>query len=187
MTAAYQVNAYQNNAYQVGPLVFDPAFQPCVFQFDAFQTAECPVPPEPIMDGHDGGRRKKALKKLRELEDKRIAMVREDGERRKLLLRHAIDPEAKAEYEAKLARENAISTENPQKAAKEGVKNAVQEEIAKIDAEIAKIENLKRNMQLQSIIKAELNTIMTERAVREQQIRKQIRDADDELALMMMM
>ena len=179
---AYQINAYQNNAYQVG-LDSIPAFDGCAFQFDAFQAAPCPNPPPIDNDSHDGGRRKKALKKLRELEEKRIRMVREDGERRKLLLRHAIDPEAKAEYEAKLAEMKIEAPVNDVKAVESAVKN----EIAKIDAEIAKIENLKRNMQLQSIIKAELNTIMTERAVREQQIRKQIRDADDELALMMMM
>lgn len=180
MTTAYQVNAYQPNAYQTQAVVAQPAFEACSFQFGAFQSDVCPIPPEPVLnDGHDGGR-KKALKKLKELEDKRIAMVRKDAEHRKMLIRHAFDPEAKAEYEAKL-------NQAQQKVAKESNRNAVQAEIAKIDAEMAKIVNLRKNIQLQAILKAELATIQTQRAIRDREIDRQIREADDELALLMMM
>lgn len=176
MTTAYQVNAYQNNAYQIDVIAI-PAFDGCAFQFDAFQAAPCPVPPEPILnDGHDGGR-KKAQKKLRELEEKRIRMMREDGERRKLLIRHAIDPQAKLEYEAKLAAANKVA---------EPAKD-IAKEIEKIDRQIERVQKLKQNMKIQQFIQAELNVIKAERAVRDREIRRQIQEADDELALMMMM
>lgn len=170
---AYQLNAYQNNAYQVG---FDDvfAFDGCAFQFDAFQAAPCPSPPIDN-DTHDGGRRKKALKKLQELEDKRIALIREDAERRKLAIRHAIDPEAKAEYEAQLAAKDAKITKD------------INKELAKIDKQIENVQNLKQNIALQGVIKVELQNIMVARQIRAAEIQRQIRDADDELALLMLM
>ena len=196
MTAAYQPNAYQPNAYQTSggiaipafqanafqfgafqedELTAIPAFQPCVFQFDAFQTDVCPIPPEPILnDGHDGGR-KRAQKKLKELEDKRIALVREDAERRKMLIRHAIDPQAKAEYEARMAAKDAKITKD------------INKELAKIDKQIENVQNLKKNIALQGVIKVELQNMMVARQIRAAEIQRQIQEADDELALMMMM
>ena len=205
MTAAYQPNSYQPNAYQVSggvfipafdgcafqvtgfqanpcpiPPVGIPAFDGCTFQYNAFQASVCPIPPppEPILDGHDGGRRKKALKKIQELEDKRIEFVRKDAEHRKMLIRHALDPQAKAEYEKQIMR---VQSEG-----KPVVKDN-SAAIAKIDAEMARIERLKNNLKIQPLIRAELGRIQVERAVREREIRRQIQEADDELALMMMM
>ena len=176
MTAAYQVNAYQNNSFQTAGIIAIPAFDGCAFQFDAFQAAPCPVPPEPIInDGHDGGRRKKALKKLQDLEDKRIALVREDAERRKLAIRHAIDPQAKAEYEAKMAAKDAKITKD------------INKELAKIDKQIENVQNLKQNIALQAVIKVELQNMMVARQMRVAEIQRQIQEADDELALIMMM
>lgn len=175
MTAAYQVNAYQNNAYQTAGGVFIPAFDGCAFQFDAFQAAPCPIPPEPILnDGHDAGR-KKALKKLKELEDKRIEFMRKDAEHRKMLIRHAIDPQAKAEYEARMA-----------KLAQQGkpVEVAPAKEIDKIDKQIARME---KASQYNALIRNELNRIHYEREIHAHNIRMQIQEADDELALMLMM
>lgn len=183
MTTAYQVNAYQPNAYQTQAVVAQPAFEACSFQFGAFQSDVCPIPPEPVLnDGHDGGR-KKALKKLKELEDKRIAMVRKDAEHRKMLIRHAIDPQAKAEYEAKLRAQEAKFKD----VKAEHHEDATARELAHIDAEMAKITNLRQNLKYKAIISAELGKIQAERAIREHEIRKAIQQADDELALMMMM
>lgn len=184
MTAAYQVNAYQNNAYQTNGGVFIPAFDGCAFQFDAFQSAPCPVPPTPIYDGHDGGKnQRKHLKKLRELENARIKAVRDQAEHRKMLIRHAIDPEAKAEYESKIAAEKQklVSVESKAK------KIVAPKEIDKIDREIAKLEKLAQNLELKSIITSELARIHEARMMHEKEIARQIRQADDELALMMMM
>jgi hypothetical protein len=180
--ALINVPAFQEDAFQYSPLAFQmagpnlPAFDGCTFQFDAFQSAPCPTPPIDN-DSHDGGRKKRVRKKLQELEDKRIAMVREDGERRKMAIRFALDPQAKAEYEAKMLAETSQGKPAVDRTA----------EIAKIDAEIAKIQNLKQNRQLQSLLKVEYNNILAERQIRAAEIERQIREADDELALMMMM
>lgn len=171
---AYQLNAYQKNAYQTAEVIVLPAFDGCAFQFNAFQAAPCPVPPEPLFDGHDGGRRKKALKKLQDLEDKRIAMIREDGERRKLAIRHALDPQAKMEYETRMAAQNAPVRDIPK-------------EIAKIDSQIDRVANLKQNQLIQAYIKAELGKIQIQREIRNYEIQRQIQEADDELALLMFM
>lgn len=172
MTAAYQINAYQPDAYQTAGIGL-PAFQNDAFQFGAFQEAE-PIPPEPSQyEGHDAGRAKKALKKLRELEEMRIKAMREDGERRKMLIRLAVDPQARAEYEAATA--------------DKGKPVDYSKEIEKIDKQIEKIQNLKQNIALQGIIKVELQNMLVSRAIREQEIRRAIQEADDELALLMMM
>lgn len=184
MTAAYQINAYQNNAYQTNGGVFIPAFDGCAFQFDAFQAAPCPVPPEPILnDGHDGGR-KKALKKLKELEDKRIAMVREQNENRKMMLKFAIDPAAKAEHEAKLAAANQMQ---PSPDVARIGREAKEREIAKIDMQIARIEKMQKNAAIKQTIQQELGRIHSERAMREAEVAYQIKQADEELALLMLM
>ena len=186
MTAAYQINAYQPNAYQTAGGAFIPAFDGCAFQFDAFQASVCPIPPPPtpIYDGHDGGKKhQKHLKKLRELEDARIKAVRDQAEHRKMLIRHAIDPEEKARYEAKIEAEK-------QKLAQSGIKAKkvdAQKEVKAIDREIAKLEKLAQNLELKSIITAELARIHEARMAHEQEIARQIRQADDELALMMIM
>lgn len=182
MIPAYQLNSYQNNAYQVG-LEDIPAFDGCAFQFDAFQSAPCPNPPEPVMDGHDGGR-KKALKKLKELEDKRIKLVREQAENRKMMIRFALDPEAKAAHEAKLA---AVNQMQPTKDVVNVGRDAKEREIAKIDMQIARLAKIQKNAVLNAQIKAELGRIHTERQLREAEVARQIQEADDELALMMMM
>lgn len=185
MTAAYQVNAYQNNAYQTIGAVAIPAFDGCAFQFNAFQAAPCPIPPEPVdNDSHDGGRRKKALKKLKELEDKRIAVKRQQDEDRKMAIRFAIDPQAKAEYEAKML---ALEGKVPDLDTKAAERDAKQREIDKIDVQIARIEKMQQNAATKQAIKQELGRITSERQLRQMQIDKQIRDADDEMALMMLM
>lgn len=203
MTAAYQPNAYQPDAYQIGvaqpafqanafqfgafqeeELTGIPAFQPCVFQFDAFQTDVCPIPPEPIdNDSHDGGR-KKRLKKLRELEEKRIAIKRQQDEDRKMAIRFAIDPQAKAEYEAKML---ALEGKVPDLDTKAAERDAKQREIDKIDVQIARIEKMQQSAAVKQAIQQELGRIATERQIRQAQIDKEIRDADDEMALMMLM
>lgn len=184
MTAAYQINAYQPNAYQTQAIVAIPAFDGCAFQFDAFQAAPCPVPPEPILnDGHDAGR-KKALKKLKELEDKRIKLVREQAENRKMMIRFALDPEAKAAHEAKLAAANKMqATPNVVNVGRE----AKEREIAKIDMQIARIEKMKQNAAIRDTIRQELGRIHSERQLREAKIAYEIKQADEELALMMLM
>lgn len=183
MTTAYQINAYQNNAYQID-LAAIPAFEACAFQFGAFQSAPCPAPPEPVLnDGHDAGR-KKALKKLKELEDKRIKMVREQGEERKMMLKFAFDPEAKAAHEAKLAAANQMqATPNVVNIGRE----AKQREIDKIDLQIARIEKMQKNAAIKQAIQQELGRIQSERQIREAEIAYQIKQADEELALMLMM
>ena len=184
MTAAYQINAYQPNAYQTSGGAFIPAFDGCAFQFDAFQADVCPIPPTPIYDGHDGGKKqRKHLKKLRELEDARIQAVRDQAEHRKMLIRHAIDPEAKAEYEAKIAAEKQklIALDGKAK------KIPAPKTIDKIDRDIAKLEKLAQNLELKSIITSELARIHEARMAHEKEIARQIRQADDELALMMIM
>jgi len=181
MTAAYQINAYQPNAYQINGSEVLPAFDGCAFQFDAFQAAPCPNPPvPPVYDGHDGGR-KKALKRLKELEDKRIAIVREQAENRKMMIRFAIDPAAKAAHEAKLAAANVTP-----EVAKIG-REAKVREIAKIDAQIARIEKMQKNNAINAAIKQELSRIHSERQLREAEVARQIKQADEELALMMLM
>lgn len=182
MTAAYQANAYQNNAYQTQAAIVIPAFDGCAFQFDAFQAAPCPVPPI-VHDGHDGGR-KKAVKKLKELEDKRIKLVREQAENRKMMIRFAIDPEAKAAHESKLAAANQMQA-SPD-VAKIG-REAKDREIAKIDMQIARIEKMKQNAAIRDTIRQELDRIHSERQLREAKIAYEIKQADEELALMLMM
>lgn len=172
---AYQPNAYQTNTFQAG--IGIPAFQNNAFQFDslAFQMEASPIPPTPVYDGHDGGR-KKALKKLKELEDKRIQWMRQDAEQRKMLLRHAFDPAEKAAYEARMAKLS--QQDQPAQPAKE---------IAKIDNQMARLQTLKQNANIQAYLRAELSRIHTERAMREHEIRMQVQEAEDEIALMMMM
>lgn len=175
MTAAYQVNAYQNNAYQTTGGAFIPAFDGCAFQFNAFQASVCPIPPTPIYDGHDAGR-KKALKKLKQLEDARIQQLREQAEHRKMLIRHAIDPQAKAEYEAKVAAQN-----KPEPA------KVIAKHEKAIDREAAKLLKLAQTLELKSMITSELASIHQARMLHEQEIARQIKQADEELALMMLM
>lgn len=182
MTAAYQVNAYQNNAYQTQAAIVIPAFDGCTFQFDAFQAAPCPVPPI-VHDGHDGGR-KKALKKLKELEDKRIKLVREQAENRKMMIRFALDPEAKAAHEAKLAAANKMQvTPNVVNIGRE----AKEREIAKIDMQIARVAKMREYAAIRDTIRRELDRIHSERQIREAKIAYEIKQADEELALMMLM
>ena len=174
------VPAFQEDAFQYSPLAFQmagpslPAFDGCTFQFDAFQSAPCPTPPIDN-DSHDGGRKKRVRKKLQELEDKRIAMVREDGERRKMAIRFAVDPQAKAEYEAKMLAKDANITKD------------INKELAKLDKRIENVQNLKQNIALQSVIKVELQNIMVARQIRAAEIQRQIAEADDEMALMMLL
>lgn len=198
MTAAYQPNAYQKSAYQANGGVSRGAFQPnafqfnafqedarsdipafdgCAFQFNAFQSAPCPIPPPPVpdYDSHDGGKKQKRLRKL---EEKRIQLVREQAEQRKLMLTHAFDPQAKAEYEAKMAK--LADQGKPQEH-----KNAA--EIAKIDREISRIEKVKENQKYNALITNELNRIHYARQLQEHEFRRQILEKEDELALMMMM
>lgn len=181
---AYQQNAYQNDAYQVG-LDFIPAFDGCAFQFDAFQSAPCPNPQPSILDGHDAGRKhRKALKKIQELEDARIKAVRDQAEHRKMLIRHAVDPEAKKAYEAKIAAEKQKLAEATGKAKKVDAPKEIEKQI---NREIAKLEKLAQNLELKSIITSELARIHEARMAHEREIARQIRQADDELALMMLM
>ena len=203
MTAAYQPNSVQSSAYQAGGgialpayqnppfqgsafqariLADIPAFQEDTFQYDplAFQMA-IPVPPEPVIhDGHDGGR-KKALKKLKELEDRRIEIKRAQDEDRKMAIRFAIDPEAKAAFEAKLVAAN--KTPDAPKADR----TARDREIAKIDMQIARVEKMQKNAAIRDTIRQELNRINSERQLREAEIAYQIKQADEELALLMLM
>jgi len=183
MIPAYQLNAYQNNAYQVG-LEDIPAFDGCAFQFDAFQSAPCPNPPTPVYDGHDAGKRKKLFKKIQELETARMHYARDQAEHRKMLIRHAIDPEAKKAYEAKIAAEKQKLDEAASKAKKVVAPKDIEKQI---DREKAKLEKLAQNLELKSIITAELARIHDARMAHEKEIARQIRQADDELALMMMM
>lgn len=181
MTTAYQVNAYQPNAYQIDLAVL-PAFEACAFQFGAFQSDACPNPPEPILnDGHDAGR-KKALKKLRELEQRRMEVKRQQDADRKMAIRFAIDPAAKAEFEAKMLAPDA----NPAAAPKLN-RDAKQREIDKIDVQIARIEKMQKNAAIKQAIQQELGRIQSERQLREAEIAYQIKQADEELALMMLM
>lgn len=188
MTAAYQVNAYQPNAYQTQAIVAIPAFQSNAFQFEplAFQMDASPVPPEPtILDGHDAGKKhRKALKKLRELEDARIKAVRDQAEHRKMLIRHAIDPQEKARYEAKIAAEKQKLIAVEGKAKKVDAPKEIERQI---EREKAKLEKLAQQLELKSIITAELAKIHEARMAHEKEIARQIRQADDELALMMIM
>lgn len=180
MTAAYQINAYQPNAYQTAGGGFIPAFDGCAFQFGAFQSDVCPVPPQPVHDGHDGGR-KKALKKLKELEDRRIEVKRAQDEDRKMAIRFAIDPEAKAAFEAKLAAANKTPD------APKVDRTEREREIAKIDMQIARVEKMQKNAAIRDTIRQELNRINSERQLREAEIAYQIKQADEELALLMLM
>jgi len=184
MTAAYQINAYQPNAYQTAGGSFIPAFDGCAFQFDAFQASVCPIPPTPVYDGHDAGKRKKLFKKIQELETARMHYARDQAEHRKMLIRHAIDPEAKKAYEAKIEAEKQKLSESESKAKKVDAPKAIEK---KIDRELAKLEKLAQNLELKSIITAELARIHDARMAHEKEIARQIRQADDELALMMMM
>ena len=206
MTAAYQPNSVQSSAYQAGGgiaipayqnppfqgsafqariLADIPAFQEDTFQYDplAFQMA-IPVPPTPIYDGHDGGKRKKLFKKIQELETARMHYARDQAEHRKMLIRHAIDPEAKKAYEAKIAAEKQKLAETESKAKKVVAPKEIEKQI---DRERAKLEKLAQNLELKSIITAELGRIHEARLANEREINRQIRQADDELALMMMM
>lgn len=179
MTAAYQSNAYQPNAYQTAGIAL-PAFQANAFQFGAFQEDYIPPTPTPIYDGHDGGR-KKALKKLKELEDRRIEVKRAQDEERKMAIRFAVDPEAKAAHEAKIAAQN----DNGSKAAAD--RDAKHREIQKIDMQIARIEHMQKNATIRQAIQQELGRIHSERQLRDAEVARQIKMADEELALMMLM
>ena len=179
-SAAYQPNAYQNNAYQTIAQSGAPAFYGCAFQFNAFQASECPVPPTPVYDGHDAGKKhKERLKKLQALEDARIEALRDQAEHRKMLIRHQIDPEAKAEYERKLAAQQVKPVEK--------AKEIVAKSTKQIDRQLAQLEKLAQQLELKSIITAELAKIHEARMAHEQEIARQIKQADEELALMMLM
>ena len=187
MTAAYQINAYQPNAYQVGG-DFIPAFDGCAFQFNAFQAAPCPVPPEPTLDGHDAGRHRKrqkqAQKRLQELEVKRMEMRKEFDDNRKLQILRSIDP--KAYEKAMKAKEANKPIKINQKANKLIQEVRIAQE-SKIDRQIARLEKLQQNLEYKFQLAQNLGKLHAERQAREKLIADRIREADDELALMMMM
>lgn len=186
MIPAYQLNSYQNNAYQVG-LEDIPAFDGCAFQFDAFQSAPCPNPPEPTLDGHDAGRKKrhkKALKRLQALEVKRMEMRREFDDNRKLQILKSVDPKA---YErAMKAKEANKPIKISQKANKLIQEVRIAQE-SKVDRQIARLQKLQQNLEYKLELAQNLGKLHAERQAREKAIADRIREADDELALMMMM
>jgi len=188
MTAAYQINAYQPNAYQINGSEVIPAFDGCAFQFDAFQAAPCPNPPEPTLDGHDAGRhrkrQRKAQKRLQELEVKRMEMRRAFDDNRKLQILKSVDPKA---YErAMKAKEANKPIRISQKATKMIQEVRIAQE-SKVDRQIARLAKVQQNLQYKLELAQNLGKLHAERQAREKAIADRIREADDELALMMMM
>lgn len=149
--------------------MFQTAFQPNAFQNDAFQIVITPV--TPTTRGGDGWTkeewlRAKALdKKLRKIEEKRIAAIKADQEARKEFIREQISPKVSKQKQNKV----------------ESVAIEKQTELVKYDALLANLERQKQDLLNAVLIRQAKERLEQEIAVLEA---KRLAELDDEESIL---
>ena len=157
--------------------MFQTAFQPTAFQNDAFQIVITPVGPTKF-GGDDAWtpeerKRYKALqKKLKKAEEKRIAALKADAEKRKKTIADLVDPKPVAKTQQK-------SKNNIQSVQEVSVDTSTQ--LANIDRYIANLVKQQQDLQTAVAIRSAKIRLEQELAILEA---KRLAELDDEEALL---
>lgn len=155
--------------------MFQTAFQANAFQNDAFQIVITPVTTTRGGGGwtKEEWLRAKALdKKLRKIEEKRIAAVRADQEARKELIRQQISPNVSKRKQNKVESLNQVSEDTPS-------------EVTKYDALIANLERQKQDLLDAVLIRQAKAHLEHELAVLEAKRQAELDDEEALLALIL--
>lgn len=155
--------------------MFQTAFQANAFQNDAFQIVITPVTTTRGGDGwtKEEWLRAKALdKKLRKIEEKRIAAVKADQEARKSLIREQISPKVSKKKQSKVESLNQVSEDTPS-------------EVTKYDALIANLERQKQDLLDAVLIRQAKVQLEQELAVLEAKRQAELDDEEALLALLL--
>lgn len=156
--------------------MFQTAFQANAFQNNAFQIVITPAPT--VKAGGDGWTkeewlRAKALdKKLRKIEEKRIAAIRADQEARKELIRQQISPKVSKKKQSKVESTHQVSEDTPS-------------EVTKYDALIANLERQKQDLFDAVLIRQAKLRLEQELAVLEAKRQAELDDEEALLALIL--
>jgi hypothetical protein len=156
--------------------MFSTAFQANAFQNNAFQIV---ITPEPTGSrGGDGWTkeewlRAKALdKKLRKIEEKRIAAIKADQEARKELIREQISPKVSKRKQNKVESTQQVSEDTPS-------------EVTKFDALIANLERQRQDLLDAVLIRQAKVRLEQELAVLEAKRQAELDDEEALLALLL--
>ena len=158
--------------------MFQTAFQPTAFQNDAFQIWITPPTPSGKTGGDDAWtpeerKRYKALqKKLKKAEEKRIAALKADAEKRRETIANLVDPKPVAKTQQK-------SKNNIQSVQEVSVDTSTQ--LANIDRYIANLVKQQQDLQTAVAIRSAKIRLEQELAVLEA---KRLAELDDEEALL---
>ena len=156
--------------------MFQTAFQPTAFQNDAFQIVITPVPPQTGGDDAwtpEERKRYKALqKKLRKAEEKRIAALKSDAEKRKQTIADLVDPKPVVKPQQK-SKNNIQSNQE--------VSVDIPSQLAAIDRYIANLVQQQQDLQTAVAMRSAKIRLEQELAVLEA---KRLAELDDEEALL---
>ena len=158
--------------------MFQTAFQPTAFQNDAFQIWITPPTPSGKTGGDDAWtpeerKRYKALqKKLKKAEEKRIAALKADAEKRKKTIADLVDPKPVAKTQQK-SKNNIQSNQE--------VSVDIPSQLAAIDRYIANLVQQQQDLQTAVAMRSAKIRLEQELAVLEA---KRLAELDDEEALL---
>jgi hypothetical protein len=159
--------------------MFQTAFQPNAFQNDAFQIVINPVNPK--QGGDDASwtaeerKHYKALqKKLRKAEEKRIAALKADAEKRKQTITDLVDPKPKVSKHKQnnIQSNQEVSADTPS-------------QLANIDRYIANLEKQQQDLQTAVAMRAAKLRLEQELAVLEAKRQAELDDEEALLALIL--
>ena len=153
--------------------MFQTAFQPTAFQNDAFQIVI--TPPTPTSTGGDGWTKEEWKhyqeldKKKRKAEEKRIAALKADKQKRKDAISNLVDPKPVAKKQQNKVQSNqAVSVDTPS-------------QLANIDRYIANLEKQQQDLRTAVALREAKLRLEQEIAVLEA---KRLAELDDEEALL---
>ena len=161
--------------------MFQTAFQPTAFQNDAFQIWITPPTPSGKTGGDDAWtpeerKRYKALqKKLRKAEEKRIAALKDDAEKRRETIANLVDPKPVAKTQQKS--KNKVESN-------QAVSVDTSTQLANIDRYIANLERQRQDLQTAVAMRSAKIRLEQELAVLEA---KRQAELDDEEALLLLL
>jgi len=158
--------------------MFQTAFQPTAFQNDAFQIVI--TPPTPTANGGDGWTKEEWKhyqeldRKKRKAEEKRIAAIKADAEKRKQIIRDVVDPQPKVSKrkQNKVQSNQEVSVDTPSN-------------LANIDRYIANLVKQQQDLQTAVAMRAAKLRLEQELAVLEAKRQAELDDEEALLALIL--
>ena len=158
--------------------MFQTAFQPTAFQNDAFQIVI--TPPTPTGNGGDGWTKEEWKhyqeldRKKRKAEEKRIAAIKADAEKRKQTIRDVVDPQPKVgkRKQNKVQSNQAVSVDTPS-------------QLANIDRYIANLEKQQQDLQTAVAMREAKLRLEQELAILEAKRQAELDDEEALLALIL--